>query len=79
MNRLEKCLFFSSVSDTGDSEVKIRGTPNWGFLDALPMSYRRLVGGKVPKPGICDKLSTFYILLGLGCQYMLMLNDRNEW
>ena len=53
---------FYSVSDTGDSE-KNPSSPNrnrtYDLLvtipDALPLSYRRLVGAKAIKLGSCDK------------------------
>ena len=47
---------FSSISDTGDSEEKNPSSPNMSQTydlvtnpDALPLSYRRLVGAKAIK------------------------------
>ena len=55
---------FSSISDTGDS------SQTYDLLvtspDALPLSYRRLVGAKAIKLGPCDKPSC--ILLALKCR-----------
>ena len=56
-----------SVGDTGDSE-KNPSSPNrsrtYDLLvsspDALPLSYRRLVGAKAIKLGSCDKRLAYY-------------------
>ena len=49
-----------SVSNTGDSEEKNPRSPNGTYdlvtsPEALPLSYRKLVGAKAIKLGACDK------------------------
>ena len=53
-------MMFSSISDMGDSEEKIRVLqtgvePMVTSPDVLPLSYRRLMGAKAIKLGPCDK------------------------
>ena len=45
-------------SGTGDSEEKLQVLPTAPLvtsIDALPLSYRRLVGAKAIELGLCDK------------------------
>ena len=68
---------FSLISDTGDSEEKNNpSSPNrsgtYDLLvsspDALPLSYRRLMGAKIIKLGPCDKHPAYC----LGCIFAII-------